>query len=245
MNVPGFRWILIGCIGVLVLFQSVDVFMAYRAVLSSSPPRHAFRPLVDDVQDNDLLHMNKLMTDCLAQSETILSGRYMQSPLLRESLSDDILAEVMRCPEAEVFLPIGIRSYGYCEDAMAYVKFLETRAMPMWVYEIDFHIDGTVVLSRRRHPPQLASCVGKMYSYHDLCPHTAVILMNHYWDGLPDRHDFPSTKKLILMPNVEMYELQASHYHRVDYVLAKTKDAYQRITQWYVRCMTLFYFVYI
>ncbi|KAF0711181.1 hypothetical protein AaE_012256, partial [Aphanomyces astaci] len=213
MNVPGFRWILIGCIGVLVLFQSVDVFMAYRAVLSSSPPRHAFRPLVDDVQDNDLLHMNKLMTDCLAQSETILSGRYMQSPLLRESLSDDILAEVMRCPEAEVFLPIGIRSYGYCEDAMAYVKFLETRAMPMWVYEIDFHIDG------------------KMYSYHDLCPHTAVILMNHYWDGLPDRHDFPSTKKLILMPNVEMYELQASHYHRVDYVLAKTKDAYQRITQ--------------
>ncbi|ETV71422.1 hypothetical protein H257_13306 [Aphanomyces astaci] len=217
MNVPGFRWILIGCIGVLVLFQSVDVFMAYRAALSSSPPRHAFQPLLDDVQDNDLLHMNKLMTDCLAQSETILSGRYMQSPLLRESISDDILAEVMRCPEAEVFLPIGIRSYGYCEDAMAYVKFLETRAMPMWVYEIDFHIDG------------------KTYSYHDLCPHTAVILMNHYWDGLPDRHDFPSTKKLILMPNVEMYELQASHYHRVDYVLAKTKDAYQRITQWYDR----------
>ncbi|RHY43075.1 hypothetical protein DYB30_009650, partial [Aphanomyces astaci] len=40
---------------------------------------------------------------------------------------------------------------------------------------------------------------------------------------------------LILMPNVEMYDLKASHYHRVDYVLAKTKDAYQRITQWYDR----------
>ncbi|RHY58992.1 hypothetical protein DYB34_006485 [Aphanomyces astaci] len=212
-----FRWILMGCIGALVLFQSVDVFLTYRATsLLSRSKRHAIRPLVAP-QEDDLLHMNELMTECLTRGDAIVSSRYMQPPLWRESDEKDILAEVMRCPEAEVFLPIGIRSYGYCEDAMAYVKFLETRAMPMWVYEIDFHIDG------------------KMYSYHDLCPHTAVILMNHYWDGLPDRHDFPSTKKLILMPNVEMYDLKASHYHRVDYVLAKTKDAYQRITQWYDR----------
>ncbi|RHY15416.1 hypothetical protein DYB36_002011, partial [Aphanomyces astaci] len=183
-----FRWILMGCIGALVLFQSVDVFLTYRATsLLSRSKRHAIRPLVAP-QEDDLLHMNELMTECLTRGDAIVSSRYMQPPLWRESDEKDILAEVMRCPEAEVFLPIGIRSYGYCEDAMAYVKFLETRAMPMWVYEIDFHIDG------------------KTYSYHDLCPHTAVILMNHYWDGLPDRHDFPSTKKLILMPNVEMYD---------------------------------------
>ncbi|ETV93476.1 hypothetical protein H310_12527 [Aphanomyces invadans] len=217
LKVLSFRWILLGCIGALVVFQSVDVFLSYRAAASSAAlatHRRAFRPLKAP-DDNDLLHMNQLMTDCLTKGEAIISWRYMQPPLWRDSAAKDVLAEILRCPEAEVFLPVGIRSHGYCEDAMAYVKFLETRAMPYWVYEEAFHIDG------------------KEYSYHDLCPHTAVILMNHYWDGLPDRHDFPKTKKLVLMPNVEMHDLKAAHYHRVDYVLAKTKDSYKRITNWY------------
>lgn len=35
------------------------------------------------------------------------------------------------------------------------------------------------------------------------------------------------------MPNIEMYELNAEHLWRSNVVLAKTVDAYQRITKWY------------
>ncbi|OQR89660.1 hypothetical protein THRCLA_09646 [Thraustotheca clavata] len=35
------------------------------------------------------------------------------------------------------------------------------------------------------------------------------------------------------MPNVEMFELKTKEYYAVDYVLCKTKDAYDRVTKWY------------
>jgi hypothetical protein len=73
---------------------------------------------------------------------------------------------------------------------------------------------------------------GKVITYFDLCPKTPLMFMNHYWRGVPNLPSFPPEKKLILMPNVEMYELRAEHYWRVDYVLCKTKDCFKRVQAW-------------
>ncbi|RHY32555.1 hypothetical protein DYB32_002445, partial [Aphanomyces invadans] len=75
LKVLSFRWILLGCIGALVVYQSVDVFLSYRAAASSAAlatHRRAFRPLKAP-DDNDLLHMNQLMADCLTKGEGIIS----------------------------------------------------------------------------------------------------------------------------------------------------------------------------
>ncbi|CAK4469299.1 unnamed protein product [Aphanomyces euteiches] len=207
---PTFRWVLLGGIALLVIFQAVQVVREVKETVS----RPNLRPVYTH-HEQDLLQLSELNTLCLRQEDTIVSSRLLHSTLSRDAEMKDLLAEILRCPPVEVFLPTGIRSHGYCEDGMAYVQFLQTRAMPMWIYEKEFHIEG------------------KTYSYHDLCPDTAIILMNHYWDGLDEKPNFPSSKKLVLMPNIEMYELKGSHYHRVDYVLAKTQEAYNRITQWY------------
>ncbi|RLN88802.1 hypothetical protein BBJ28_00025544 [Nothophytophthora sp. Chile5] len=74
---------------------------------------------------------------------------------------------------------------------------------------------------------------GKPRSYHDLCPKTALIFMNHFWDGVADSPSWPATKPKYLMPNVEMYELQAHHYWDVDVVLCKTAICARRVRMWY------------
>ncbi|CAI5709475.1 unnamed protein product [Peronospora destructor] len=109
------------------------------------------------------------------------------------------------------------RGDGYCEDAMGYVKYLQGRALPQWVLDIKF-IDKKT---------------SKTLTYHDLCPKTPLIFMNHYWDGVPDQPSWPETKPMYLMPNVEMYELKAEHYWRVDVVLCKTAICARRVRMWY------------
>ncbi|CAK4492066.1 unnamed protein product [Aphanomyces euteiches] len=225
----GTREVLLGCLGLIVLFECAQFVWLYRARSPVSLGSHKFRPIVSPDED-DLARLRDLNILCLKNGDAILSSRPMQKPLNRDAEMKDLLEEILHCPPAEVFLPGGIRSHGYCEDGMAYTHFLQTRAMPIWVYEIEYRIDGE--LSLDGEAPCKVS-VGKKYSYHDLCPYTAIIMMNHYWDGIDERHDFPPNKKIILMPNVEMGDLQARHYHRVDYVLAKTKDAYHRIMHWY------------
>ncbi|GMF26483.1 unnamed protein product [Phytophthora lilii] len=74
---------------------------------------------------------------------------------------------------------------------------------------------------------------GETFSYHDLCPKTPMIFLNHYWDGIPDSPDWPATKPLYLMPNIEMYELKAEHYWGVDVVLCKTAICARRVRLWY------------
>ncbi|KAF0716531.1 Aste57867_2798 [Aphanomyces stellatus] len=215
-NQLSFRCLLLGCVGMLVFVQIAQILWEYKTAAAISSP--IFRKAaLNPPHDDDLMHLMDLNVRCLADNDDIIPSRAPHMPFTKSADMRDLLTEILRCPEAEVFLPVGIRGHGYCEDGMAYVKFLDTRAMPMWVYEMDFHIDG------------------KTYKYHDLCPHTALILMNHYWDGIETHPSLPSTKKLILMPNIEMYELKKKHYDRVDYVLAKTRDSFRRITEWYSR----------
>ncbi|GMF23234.1 unnamed protein product [Phytophthora lilii] len=74
---------------------------------------------------------------------------------------------------------------------------------------------------------------GRTLVYHDLCPKTPLIFMNHFWDGLPEHPSWPKSKPLYLMPNVEMYELEAEHYWRADVVLCKTAICARRVRLWY------------
>ncbi|TYZ69281.1 hypothetical protein PybrP1_007076 [[Pythium] brassicae (nom. inval.)] len=72
-------------------------------------------------------------------------------------------------------------------------------------------------------------------SYHELCPHTPVILFNHYWDDIPTSAHFPKTKQVYMMPNIEMYELNERHFWNVDVVLCKTRICEQRLAMWYAQ----------
>ncbi|RLN11176.1 hypothetical protein BBJ28_00014263 [Nothophytophthora sp. Chile5] len=50
---------------------------------------------------------------------------------------------------------------------------------------------------------------------------------------LTDTPSWPANKPKYLMPNVEMYELQAHHYWDVDVVLCKTAICARRVRMWY------------
>jgi hypothetical protein len=69
--------------------------------------------------------------------------------------------------------------------------------------------------------------------YHELCPQTPLLLFNHYWEGVRDHPSWPATKPLYLMPNIEMYELEAKHYRQSDVILCKTLVCYQLLTAWF------------
>ncbi|KAF0698267.1 Aste57867_11098 [Aphanomyces stellatus] len=171
----------------------------------------------------DILHLNNLNEACIHEKDAVISYAYNSSTLdpalvLHKDMDHTMLIQLLsHCPDVDVYLPSTLRDHGYCEDGMAYAKFLKTRVLPRWVFDIEL-----------KHK-------GRSMTYFDLCPQSAILFMNHYWDEIPDMATFPKTKKIVLMPNVEKAELDAHHYLRVNYVLAKTYDGYQRITSWYAR----------
>ncbi|KAF0698995.1 Aste57867_10417 [Aphanomyces stellatus] len=174
--------------------------------------------------ETDLLHLINLNDVCVEEKESVISWAYNSSTVDRSLVltpdmdPNDLLRALSECPDVDIFLPASIRDHGYCEDGMAYVKYLHARALPAWVFDMEFQ-----------------SSQGKTITYFDLCPKSALLFMNHYWYDLPARPSFPPTKKIIMMPNVEMYELTAAHYRRVDYIFAKTQDAFLRINAWYTQ----------
>ncbi|EQC26184.1 hypothetical protein SDRG_15988 [Saprolegnia diclina VS20] len=172
---------------------------------------------------SDIIHLNNLNEACFHAGDVVIPWTYNSTEVDLDFVwsRDDtprsqLIQFLAQCPEVDVFLPPGLRNHGYCEDGMAYVKFLKTRALPIWVFDLRFDYQDR-----------------KSISYFDLCPHTAMIFMNHYLEGIPDRPNFPKEKKIILMPNVEMFELKTKEYQRFDAVLCKTRDAYDRLTQWF------------
>ncbi|KAG1687069.1 hypothetical protein DVH05_005690 [Phytophthora capsici] len=75
--------------------------------------------------------------------------------------------------------------------------------------------------------------LGYEVDYFDLCPNTPMLFFNHYWEDVPLSPRWPKDKPIYLMPNIEMFELTAAHYWKVDVVLCKTKHCYHRVTKWY------------
>ncbi|GLD92463.1 hypothetical protein PINS_up000996 [Pythium insidiosum] len=204
----------------------------------------------NEVTDRDLRHSAALHAACMTYKDSVIpwsvgldvtandSARPLDAP--DDALVVSVLAQ---CPDVDIFLPAGIRGHGYCEDAVAYAKCaystysrhalllfsllanaasyadLQSRILPAWVFSTTF-FDVT----RQRN-----------VTYHDLCPRTPLIVFNHYWDGVPDAPDWPATKRLYLMPNIEMFELQATHYERADIVLCKTAICARYVSLWYAQ----------
>ncbi|CAH0484383.1 unnamed protein product [Peronospora farinosa] len=178
---------------------------------------------VHEIADSEHLHLAMLHEGCMNHRDSVITsdfgrngdeigtrGRFQQD-------DENLREKLEKCPDVEVFLPSHIRGDGYCEDAMGYVKYLQGRALPQWVLEIKF----------------LDKKTSKTLTYHDLCPKTPLIFMNHFWNEMPNQPSWPETKPVYLMPNVEMYELKAEHYWRVDVVLCKTAICARRVRMWY------------
>ncbi|RLN15094.1 hypothetical protein BBJ28_00009322 [Nothophytophthora sp. Chile5] len=177
------------------------------------------------IEASDILHQNALHHGCVEHKNNVIPWTYGR-PGQNESESrqqliekDDpeLLAKLRECPDVDLFLPEGLRSFGYCEDAAAYTKFLESRMLPRWVLEVSFE-DTT----RNRS-----------VTYHDLCPNTPLIFFNHYWEGLLEAADWPAAKPLYLMPNMEMYELESEHYWRANVILCKTALCERYLRKWF------------
>ncbi|KAG3077793.1 hypothetical protein PI125_g21154 [Phytophthora idaei] len=49
-----------------------------------------------------------------------------------ELINDSNLSGRLRCcPGVDIFQPFGLRGNGYCEDAVAYAKYLDPQLLPM------------------------------------------------------------------------------------------------------------------
>ncbi|OQR98518.1 hypothetical protein ACHHYP_08447 [Achlya hypogyna] len=202
---------------------AVHSYLASRTTTSIfKRSRHAQPRNVSSTIDllGDIVHLNNLNEACFHARDVVLPWTFNSSDVdmnyvwTQDMPRDRLVQLLAQCPEVDVYLPPGLRNHGYCEDGMAYVKFLKSRALPSWVFDLTFDYQGR-----------------KNISYHDLCPKTALLFMNHYMDGIHTRPSFPKDKKLVLMPNVEMYELKTKDYQRFDMILCKTRDAYDRLTQ--------------
>ncbi|KAI9985681.1 hypothetical protein PInf_005080 [Phytophthora infestans] len=179
----------------------------------------------------DRLHLSLLHEACIANKDAVIpwqfgsprDGHQRQNATADNDYelinrNDSNLREKLKqCPDVDIFLPLGLRGNGYCEDAVAYAKYLDSRLLPMWALEIKLYDDS----------------LGREVDYFDLCSKTPMIFFNHYWNGVSESPRWPKDKPLFLMPNIEMFELTATHYWRVDVVLCKTHVCYDRVTRWY------------
>ncbi|KDO29587.1 hypothetical protein SPRG_22167, partial [Saprolegnia parasitica CBS 223.65] len=148
--------------------------------------------------DDELLHLIALNVFCRKEDNVLIpwTARNSSDMLHRDSPHAAILAELRKCPAVDIYLNTGVRDHGYCEDAMAYTLHLQSRAIPKWVLETTFTDED-----------------GSATTYFELCPRSAILFMNHYWEEVHEMPRFPSTKKIVLMPN--------------------SRDEYNRIWAWY------------
>ncbi|ETK76836.1 hypothetical protein F441_17185 [Phytophthora nicotianae CJ01A1] len=183
----------------------------------------------DEVSDENLLHLSLLHERCVADTDAILPWQFgspnHQLPNTTASNPEvvihqndsNLLQKLKQCPDVDIYLPNHLHGNGYCEDAVAYTKYLNSRLLPMWALQV------------KMYDPELQREV----DYFDLCPKTPMIFFNHYWDDVPSMPRWPENKPIYLMPNIEMIELTPEFYWRVNVVLCKTQICFDRVTKWY------------
>ncbi|KAE9114999.1 hypothetical protein PF010_g9517, partial [Phytophthora fragariae] len=172
-----------------------------------------------EVSEEDLQNLSLLHESCVTDTNAVLPWQYgapghhrpngvATNPheVIHEN-DPDLLQKLRQCPDVDIFLPIGLHGNGYCEDAVAYAKYLKSRLLPLWALEV------------KLFDPE----VGHEVDYYNLYPTTPMIFFQHYWDGVPSSPRWPDQKPVYLMPNIEMVELTPEHYWRVDVVLCKIK----------------------
>eukprot|EP00644_Phytophthora_capsici_P002994 jgi/Phyca11/102773/e_gw1.7.787.1 len=186
-------------------------------------------PVQDEISDEDLLHLSLLHERCVADTDAVLPWQFgspghqfsnasADNPdVLLHQNDSNVLHKLKQCPDVDIYLPNHLHGNGYCEDAVAYAKYLNSRLLPMWA------------LTKKLYDPSL----GRAVDYFDLCPETPMIFFNHYWDDVPSLPRWPKVKPIYLMPNIEMIELTPEFYWKVDVVLCKTRICLDRVTKWY------------
>lgn len=176
-----------------------------------------------EVPSQEREHLSWLHAACMARKQAIIPWQHgadaQQDALLLERGDPRVLEQLKKCPDVDIYLPDGIRGLGYCEDAVAFTKFLHSRMLPLWALEDKFYDPDT----------------GEEVMYYQLCPHTPMLFFNHYWDSRPDRSEWPKGKPIYIMPNIEMRELTAQEYWSVDVVLCRTLACDQRVKAWYAQ----------
>nr|CCA22002.1 conserved hypothetical protein [Albugo laibachii Nc14] len=168
---------------------------------------------------------SNLQRICLSDRDVILRSITSNQIQMENSIShamvyknySNLLSVLKECPAIDIYIPEKTRGNGYCEDAVAYIRGLNTRLLPRWVLHDTFYDPA----------------VGKNLTYFEICPSTGLMFFNHYWDNFTKLATWPKKKPIYLMPNTEMYELTAEHLWQSDVVLTKTVDAYQRTTKWF------------
>lgn len=78
------------------------------------------------IAPEDILHVNFLHSACVKYNASVIPWNFGVEgadggTLINES-DPDLLERIRQCPDVDIYLPEGLRSYGYCEDAVAYTK---------------------------------------------------------------------------------------------------------------------------
>ncbi|KAE9203240.1 hypothetical protein PF004_g18188 [Phytophthora fragariae] len=181
-----------------------------------------------EVPAADRLHLSLLHEACVTNVDAVVSWQFgapQGGHQLANATADNahellnrndsnLLDKLRRCPDVDIFLPIGLRGNGYCEDAAAYAKF-ETAA------DVG---SGDQVLRRRAWTRRgllrlvsedaddlLQPLLGRRAAVSTLAEGQAAVFDAQHRD---DRVD-------------------PSHYWGVYAVLCKTHVCYDRVTRWY------------
>ncbi|KAG3031209.1 hypothetical protein PC121_g8287 [Phytophthora cactorum] len=182
-----------------------------------------------DVPVQEREHLSWLLSACVAKKQAIIPWQHgapeysnqekREEAQVLERNDPRVIEQLKKCPDVDIYLPDGIRGLGYCEDAVAFTKFLHSRLLPLWALEDKIFDPET----------------NKSVMYYELCPLTPMLFFNHYWDDRPTRSEWPRAKPIYIMPNIEMRELKAKEYWSVDAVLCRTLACDQRVKAWYAQ----------
>ncbi|KAI9985683.1 hypothetical protein PInf_005082 [Phytophthora infestans] len=98
------------------------------------------------IKESDILHEAALHRGCVKHKMSVISWKFGEAGenetqnlmhVMNES-DPQLLDKLRQCPDVDIFLPEGLRSFGYCEDAAAYTKSKPLYLMPnMEMYELE------------------------------------------------------------------------------------------------------------
>lgn len=80
------------------------------------------------VPDDDILHLGLLHEACMTHVDSVILwtyGRHGNVSIQHGVIERDdpnLIDKIRSCPDVDIFLPLGIRTPGYCEDAVGYTK---------------------------------------------------------------------------------------------------------------------------
>jgi hypothetical protein len=141
-RLPTLTQILAGTMALAALLLVVEMFMLRGSGVMPADYLHAateegdnFYPddilqsqWADEVDEGDLVHLSLLHEACLTYKDSVVPWTYGRNgvvakpSVLIDKDDPDLLEKMRQCPDVDIFLPVGIRGHGYCEDSIAYTK---------------------------------------------------------------------------------------------------------------------------